>query len=451
MRIGRNRIGSADRPKEAPIMLTLALVSALCSSPTQDPIPRMLKGIEPARLKASVETLVSFGTRHSASDTKSETTGIGAARRWIRDEFHAISKATGGRLEVHEQHFTATARGLGEVDMVNVYGFLPGTSGDPLGRTYVVSGHYDSRAGSGSDSTSLAPGADDDGSGTAVVLELARVMSAGEYSANLVFICVAGEEQGLHGAKHFAEWAAETGLQVDGMITNDIVGNIHGGNGIIDDKTVRCFSGAEGLHSTSRELARAIGASARRYVPEANLRLIFRLDRFGRGGDHIPFHESGVPAVRLSEANENYARQHQDLREVDGVEYGDVPEWVSADYMARVARVNAAALAEWALAPPAPEQILMRAAVSYDTQLSWSPVDDPSVAGYEIVWRDTTAPDWQETQAQGPESSVLRVRGNERPIVRATIKGITADGAFFGVRSVSKSGHRSRVCYPERP
>ena len=335
-------------------MLALALVTLLSAPPHQDPIPRMLKTIEPARLMSTVETLVGFGTRHSASDTESEKTGIGAARRWIRSEFNAISKATGGRLEIHEQHFTVNARGLGEVDMVNVYGFLPGTGVDPQGRTYVVSGHYDSRAGSGSDSTSPAPGADDDASGTAVVLELARVMSAGEYAANLVFICVAGEEQGLYGAKHFAEWAQETGLQVDGMITNDIVGNIHGGNGIVDDRTVRCFSAAEGLHSTSRELARSIGASARRYVPKANLRLIFRLDRFGRGGDHKPFHESGVPAVRLSEANENYERQHQDVREKDGVHYGDVPEWVSADYMARVARVNAAALAEWALAPPAP-------------------------------------------------------------------------------------------------
>ncbi len=432
-------------------MLALALVTLLSAPLHQDPIPGMLKAIEPARLMSTVETLVGFETRHSASATESEKTGIGAARRWIRSEFHAISKATGGRLEIHEQRFTVNARGLGEVEMVNVYGFLPGTGVDPLGRTYVVSGHYDSRAGSGSDSTSAAPGADDDASGTAVVLELARVMSAGEYAANLVFICVAGEEQGLYGATHFAEWAQETGLQVDGMITNDIVGNIHGGNGIVDDRTVRCFSAADGLHSTSRELARSIAASARRYVPKANLRLIFRLDRFGRGGDHKPFHEGGVPAVRLSEANENYERQHQDVREKDGVHYGDVPEWVSADYMARVARVNAAALAEWALAPPAPQKLFMRAAVSYDTQLSWAPVEDAAVAGYEVVWRDTTAPDWQEVRAQGPEPSVLRVRGREQTIVRATIEGITADGCFFGVRSVSKSGHRSRVCYPDTP
>ena len=432
-------------------MLLPIIVSILAGALPQDPIPDLLEEIDSARLMSSVETLVGFGTRHSASDTASDTHGIGAARRWIRREFDAISKASEGRLEIHEQRFTVNARGLGEVEMVNVYGFLPGTGVDPLGRTYVVSGHYDSRAGSGSDSTSPAPGADDDASGTAVVLELARVMSAEEFPANLVFICVAGEEQGLYGATHFAEWAKETGLQVDGMITNDIVGNIHGGNGIVDDSTVRCFSAADGLHSSSRELARSIAASARRYVPKANLRLIFRLDRFGRGGDHRPFHEGGVPAVRLSEANENYERQHQDLREKDGVHYGDVSEWVSADYMARVARVNAAALAEWALAPPAPDRLFMRAAVSYDTQLSWAPVEDASVAGYEVVWRDTTAPDWQGMRAQGPEPSVLRVRGREQTIVRATIEGITADGCFFGVRSVSKSGHRSRVCYPDTP
>lgn len=417
--------------------------------PGPDPIPGKLAAVEPARLGADVEALVAFGTRHTASATDEEAQGIGAARRWLRARLEAISGETGGRLEVREQRFRAEVRGLGEVEFVNVYGFLPARGGDALGRTYVVSGHYDSRARRGMDAAAPAPGANDDASGTAVVLELARTLAPGEYAANLVFLCAAGEEQGLYGARHFAERAAAEGVWVDGMITNDIVGGVEGGNGVVDSTTVRCFSGAEGLHSESRELARAIRASAARYVPDARVRLVFRLDRFGRGGDHIPFHEAGVPAIRLTEANENYARQHEDVREEDGVLYGDLAEFVSAEYMARVARVNGAALMELALAPPPPEPPRMRAAVSYDTQLSWAPVDGAD--RYEVVWRDTTAPDWEEVLVVDAEPSVLRVRGEERLVIRATVEGVTADGAFFGVRAVSATGHRSRVVVPERP
>jgi len=425
------------------------LLAFTSASSAEDPIPQSIGAVEPGRILADVETLTGFHTRHTASGNDSEDRGIGAARRWLVEQFEAISRETGGRLEVREERFTRSIRGLGDVEMVNVYGFLPGTQGDPLGRTYVVSGHYDSRARQGMDAESFAPGANDDASGTAVVLELARVLSGGEYDANLVFLTVPGEEQGLFGADHFAEQAEARGLAIDGMITNDIVGGGEGGNGITDLRTVRCFSGAEGLHSTSRELARSIRTSAARYVPDAEVRLIFRLDRFGRGGDHIPFHERGVPAVRLSEANENYARQHQDVRVEDGVQYGDLAEFVSAEYMARVARVNGAALAELAMAPAPPTGLRMRAAVSYDTQLSWSPV--AGAAGYEVVWRDTTAPYWEQTLELGAEPSVMRVRGEEREVMRATVEGVTADGAFFGVRSVSASGHRSRVVFPDRP
>jgi hypothetical protein len=431
-----------------PSALPLVLAAAASQEAAADPVPALLEAVSPARLMADVETLVGFHTRHSFSDTTSDERGIGAARRWLRAELERIAAATGGRLEVREQRFTAEVRGR-SVEMVNVYGFLPGAQGDPLGRTYVVSGHYDSRARDGMDGESFAPGADDDASGTAVVLELARVMAGHEYPANLVFLCVAGEEQGLFGARHFDQWAADGGLAIDGMLTNDIVGGVEGGNGVVDGRTVRCFSAAEGLHSPSRELARALEASARRYVPDARVRLVFRLDRFGRGGDHRPFHERGLPAVRLTEANEHYARQHEDVREEDGVRYGDLAEFVSPEYMARVARVDAAGLAELALAPPPPRSLSMRAAVSYDTQLSWEPV--PGAAGYEVVWRDTTAPQWEHAQPVGPETVVLRTRRGERELVRATVEGVTADGAFFGVRSVGRAGHRSRVTYPERP
>ena len=406
------------------------------------PIPAILAEVSAERIRARIERLVSFHTRHTASETQSETRGIGAARRWIEADLRESARLSGGRLQVRVQAFDAEIRmGRGreplEVEIVNVYGFLPGTIADPKGRTYVVCGHYDSRAGSSRDVESAAPGADDDASGTAVVLELARAMSRHEFEANLVFLCVAGEEQGLFGSKHFAEWAESEGIFIDGVIADDIVGGVVGGNGVRDERTIRCYSEAEGLHSPSRELARAMKASAERWVPAANIRLVFRLDRFQRGGDHIPFHRMGVPAVRLSEANEHYGRQHQDVRIEDGVQYGDLVEFVSMEYVAHVARVNGATLGELALAPAPPSNIRMRAAVRYDTELSWTPSPSESVAGYEVVWRDTAAPTWEHVSAVTQENTL-------------TIDGVTADTHFFGVRAVDRAGHRSRVVVPER-
>lgn len=442
-------------------MWTLALTTALLQVPAE-PIPGILERVDPARPMADVERLVEFHTRHTLSETESETHGIGAARRWLRSELTAISEQTGGRLEVREQRFTAEVLGQ-EAELVNVFGFLPGTDVGPLGRTYVVSGHYDSRVRNGADATSFAPGANDDASGTAVVLELARIMSQDVYRANLVFLLVPGEEQGLYGAKQFANEAAEKGWNIDGMYTNDIVGGVEGGNGVRDTTTIRCYSEADGLHSESRELARALVASAERYVPAANAKLVFRRDRFGRGGDHSAFHAVGFPALRLTEANEHYARQHKAVEVRDGVQYGDLPEYVSAEYMARVTRVNAAALAELALAPAPPERVRMRAAVSYDTQLGWAPsekdkrdessaAERTDVGHYEIVWRDTTEPTW--TNASRVESRVREQKlrnGSTRTVVQGTVEGITADTNFFGVRAVSPAGHRSRVVLPRRP
>lgn len=417
---------------------------------TTDPIPALLGAIDPSRPKADVERLAGFGTRHTLSDTTSDTRGIGAARRWLASELGTIAKSTGGRLQVREQRFTASVRGV-EAELVNVYGFLPGTDVDELGRTYVVSGHYDSRAGRSPDVNADAPGATDDASGTAVVLEVARALSAGEFRANLVFLLVPGEEQGLYGSKHFVAEAQRVDWQIDGMFTNDIVGGIEGGNGIRDDVTIRCFSGADALDSPSRQLARCVADSAARYVPDARVRLVFRIDRFGRGGDHQPFHEAGMPAIRLSEANEHYARQHQDVRIEDGVRYGDLAEYVSEIYLGRVARVNAAALAELALAPTPPTAIAMRAAVSYDTQLGWAPAVGGADA-YEIVWRDTTSPVWTDALRVPPTIRTQPARRGrpERQVVQGKIEGITADTHFFGVRSISAAGHRSRVVMPAR-
>ncbi|MCZ6598850.1 MAG: M20/M25/M40 family metallo-hydrolase [Planctomycetota bacterium] len=416
-----------------PLLLTLGALAG-----GDDPIPKMLKEVSPKRIHRDVETLVGFHTRQTFSETESDERGIGAARRWLAKELQAISEATGGRLEVREQRFTrrVSRRSEEEGEVVNVIGFLPGTQEDPLGRTYVVIGHYDSRASRGSDTDSFAPGADDDASGTAVVLELARVLSELELEANLVFLCVAGEEQGLYGSRHFAQRAREDGLAIDGVITNDIVGGIEGGNGVVDLVTVRCFSGGDDQSDSggpSRELGRSLYDAAARYVPDARVRLIFRLDRLGRGGDHIPFHEQGLPALRLTEANENYARQHQDVREEDGVAYGDVLEHVSAEYVARVARVNAALLAQLALAPPAPQGMRVRGAVRYDTRLSWEPVE--GAAGYVAVWRETTSPVWEHRSDVVTEPSVL-------------LEGVIVDNHFFGVRAVDAAGHESRTTVP---
>ena len=416
------------------IGLALTLLQAAA-----DPVPAMLKEISPARIRASVDRLVAFHTRNTYSDTASETRGIGAARRWIESELKATSAAAGNRLEVKTLSSKRKKKDGGEVEVVDVYGFLPGKEGDPRGRTYVVSGHYDSMAGKNDDTESFAPGADDDASGTAVVLEIARVLAPRSFDANLVFLLVAGEEQGLWGSQAFADWASEEKLWVDGMITNDIVGGSVGGpvggKVVKNEAAVRCFSGGDGLQAPSRELARNLFDAAKKDLPDTDVRLVFRTDRLGRGGDHIPFEKHGVPALRLVEANENYDRQHKDVGEKDGRKLGDLPEFVSEEYAARVARLNASLLAELAFAPPAPTEVTLTGAVRYETTLAWKEV--PGAAGYVVVWRDTTSPVWQE------RSSVLRETKTVLPVI--------ADDRFFGVRAVDAAGHESRTALPKQP
>lgn len=415
-------------------MLALALLPLL-QVPSQDPVPGWLREISPARIRERVDRLVSFHTRNTFSDTTSESRGIGAARRWIEADLRASSAAAGGRLEVRTLSGTHKRKDGSEVEVVDVYGFLPGRQADPLGRTYLVSGHYDSIARSAEDAESFAPGADDDASGTAVVLELARVMAGHELEANLVFLLVAGEEQGLWGSTDFAEWALKEKLALDGVITNDIVGAREGGGGQPNDRVVRCFSGGDGLHDPSRELARSLVDAAARHQPDTRVDLVFRVDRLGRGGDHIPFHRRGVAALRLTEEHEHYGRQHRDVALKDGVREGDLPEFVSEEYVARVARLNAALLCDLALAPPAPGKVTLRGAVRYDATVSWQP--SPGAAGYVVVWRDTTSPVWQQRSAVVRETELV-------------VPGV-ADGRFFGVRAVDALGHESRTAIPERP
>ncbi len=439
-------------------LLALATSVAEADSPRDPDIDAALAEVSAARIKARIETLAGFGTRHTLSDPANETRGVGAARRWIKAEFDRIAARSGGRLKVEFQSFIqAPVRRVPKAtDLVNVIATLPGTQPESSARTIVVSGHYDSipsMRGEATDPYSDAPGANDDASGTAVVLELAEVLSGRRFDATIVFAAFVGEEQGLLGSGHFADEAKAAGRDIEAMITNDIVGNTEGGDGRRDNRTIRVFS--EGLpdsplglrlravggenDSPSRQLARYIRETAGAYTPEFSARMVFRADRYMRGGDHQPFLRRGYAAVRLTEPAENYARQHQDVRTEGGVAFGDVTAGVDFPYVAAVARLNAAVVASLALAPPPPSDATIEARrLEYDTTLSWSPSPAPDLAGYEVVWRDTTAPDWHH----------VRPVGN---VTRATLRGLSKDDFHFGVRAVDRDGHRSPVSFPLPP
>ena len=394
------------------------------AAPVVAPLTAAVVDVSPTRMRQMVDALVGFGTRHSGSETASDTRGIGAARRWIEADLNASRLASGGRLQVRTQRFLqkiATDRegGSKEVEMMNVYGFLPGTTGE---RTYLVSGHYDSINGNSRDSTGDAPGANDDASGTAVVLEAARVLSPHVFDANLVFLCVPGEEQGLLGSRHFSEQMEEEGLLVTAMLTNDIVGGAHGSGFEQDHGTVRVFSGGDAPDSPARELSRLIADSARQHVPGFAVRHIFHLDRSNRGGDHIPFHALDIPAVRFTEAREDYRRQHKHVAPDKST--GDLPEFTSPEYMANVARVNVAVLARLASAPPPPKRLRVSGSMSHQTKLSWEA--SKGAVGYEVLWRETTAPDWEHNH---------RVEGT------SVILDVTIDDVYWAVRAVGAGGH----------
>jgi hypothetical protein len=421
-------------------------------------IQKIVSEISAKNIETIIRKLVSFGTRHSLSDTQSETRGIGAARRWIKSEMERYSKEAGGRLQVEFDSFIQPAGGrvTKPTELVNVVATLPGKQPESKDRIYLVSGHYDSCvcAQDMIDGTSDAPGANDDASGTAAVMEMARVMAKYEFDATLVFMTVAAEEQGLLGAAHWAEMARQKNLNVAGMITNDIIGSSRAEDGHIDDKHVRLF--AEGVPPVkelsqdlrtmlqtggendlpTRQLARYIKEVGERYVKGFNVTVIYRKDRYLRGGDHSAFLERGYAAVRMTEPNENFNHQHQKLREENGIKYGDLPEFDDFNYIAQVARVNASALASLALAPAAPAKVETETArLENDTTLRWEANKEPDVAGYQIVWRETTAPFWTNKVSVGN-------------VTRYTLKGISKDNYFFGVQAVDKEGNASMAVYP---
>ncbi|MBI3421663.1 MAG: M28 family peptidase [Acidobacteria bacterium] len=360
----------------ASLALPVAQAQQVQSAAKLNPqIEKIVAEISAANIEANLRKLVSFGTRHTLSDQESETRGIGAARRWIKAEMDKYSRESGGRLQVTEDEFMQPAGGrvTKETKLVNVVATLPGVQAEAKDRLVVVSGHYDSCVckQSMTDAESDAPGASDYASGTAAVMEMARVMSKYEFDATIVFMTVPGEEQGLLGAHHWAEEAKKKNLNITAMFTNDIIGNTLGDNGVRDNRRVRVF--AEGVPTTeteaeararqsnggendgpSRQLGRYIKEIGERYVSNFEVTLIFRRDRYGRGGDHSAFLQRGFPAVRFTEPNEADTRQHQKVREENGIKYGDVFELVDPAYIAQVTRVNAAALASMALAPAAP-------------------------------------------------------------------------------------------------
>jgi Zn-dependent M28 family amino/carboxypeptidase len=423
--------------------------------PARQPVLREIAdAVSADTLRAVLTKLVSFGTRNTLSDTLSDTRGIGAARRWLHGRMDTLSERCGGCLHVfYQRNLVPPQRRIPDTTaVVNVVAVQRGTS-DP-DRYVLITGHYDSRVSNVLNDTSFAPGADDDGSGVAAVLEAARVLSHYKFPATIVYAALAGEEQGLFGGKGLAAYARAHDWKIEADLNNDIIGNIEGIDGVIDNATVRVFS--EGTRATesartarirrytggevdspSREVARYVDRMAD-YVRNLHVMLVYRLDRFGRGGDHSAFNDAGYPAVRLTEPNENYHRQHQDVRVEDGIHYGDVLAGVNFPYLRKTAALNLVSLASMAWAPAPPEGVRIRGAVQPSTTLRWDAADParaPELAGYRIYWRLTDAPRWQKSVWVGDTTE-------------HTLDDVVIDNYTFGVAAVSKDGFESPAVFP---
>ena len=430
------------------LIAALSSVVAPAQQAVSERIATMLREVDAARIESTIRTLVGFGTRHILSRTDSDTEGTGAARKWLKAQYEAITSDSGGRLSVAFQNTTVPVRRRGmppEVQVVNVVATLRGVS-DP-DRIYVVGGHYDSRNSRGGDGENRAPGAVDDASGTAAALEACRVMSVHEFPATIIFVAYDGEEQGLLGSAAHAKALATADAKVDGMITCDIVGNTTGMDGRTYDGHLRCFSYAPtGNDSFGRSMARAATYATRTHVANFAVKLIFRGDRYGRGGDHRSFFNEGFPAVRFSEPREDFSRQHQNVTMRDGREYGDLPAFANFKYTANVTRVVIATLAELASAPPPP---LVHGARlrrdAYDTEVTYTL--PAGVERCEFVWRETTSPDWTATIDMKDASPKLDRRGR----MMARLRGVCLDDVVVGVRTVGADGSRSRIATPPEP
>ena len=408
------------------------------------------------QLEYYIRQLVGFGTRHTLSDTVSDTRGIGAARRWIKAEFEEISNDCGRCLEVfYVSGIVEPQRRVPEAtNVVNVVAIQRGYA-DP-NRFVIMSGDIDSRVLDPNDGTSDSPGANDNASGMAGTIEAARILSKYQFPSSIIYTGLSGEEQGLLGGKILADYAVANEWDIKGVLNNDMIGNIKGINGVINNTTARVFSegtrfveteqearirrftGGE-VDSPSRNLARYVDLMADRYIPNLDVMMIYRLDRFGRGGHHRPFNEAGFPGVRIMETNENYFMQHEDIREENGIKYGDTIDGVDFDYAAKITNLNAVIMASMAWAPAPPANVQIKGAVRPSTTLSWdalNPSKNPQLAGYKIYWRLTDSNQWQWSKFLPSDT------------IEHTLENVVIDNYYFGVAAVSINGFESPVVFP---
>ena len=435
------------------ITFLLLILCATVSAQTDAKIYDIIDAVSADRIKADVKTLTEFGTRNTFSDTISDTRGIGAARRWIKSEFENISKECNNCINVFYQKDLVTKEMGNRVPhnayVVNVVAIQQGTKYP--NKFIIMSGDIDSRASDTMDFTTDAPGANDNASGMAGTIEAARVLSKYKFESSIIYVGLSGEEQGLFGGAGLAKYAKEKGWEIIGILNNDMIGNITGVDGVIDNRSFRIFSepvpanesenerrmrrfyGGE-VDGISRQLARYIHKSVKTYMPEMNPMMIYRLDRFGRGGHHRPFNDLGFAGIRIMEAHENYTQQHQDIREENGIKYGDTFEQVNFPYAKKLTAVNAISLAGLAWAPESPKEVEIGGIVEASVKLKWTKVD--GAKGYKIYWRDTTSPTWDHSRYV--ESTSF------------TLDGIVIDNFFFGVAAVGENGHESVVVFPNK-
>ena len=419
---------------------------------TDQRIYDIIDKVSAERIKKDVTILANFGTRHTLSDTVSDTRGIGAARRWIKSAFDKISMDCSNCLEVSFQKNLVkkeeSSRIPHDVWVVNVVAIQRGTTYPD--RYIIMSGDIDSRVSNPNDFTSDSPGANDNASGMAGTIEAARVLSKYKFENSIIYLGLSGEEQGLFGGQGFAKSAKAKGWDIIGIFNNDMIGNIKGVDGIVsntdfrifsepvppneteNERSMRRFYGGE-VDGISRQLARYVHKNVKTYMPEMNPMMIFRLDRFGRGGHHRPFNDEGYAGIRIMEAHENYTQQHQDIRVEEGIAYGDVLEHVNFDYAKKLTSVNALNLASLGWAPPAPKEVKIGGIVESSARLQWSKVS--GAMGYKIYWRDTTSPAWDYSRFVGD-------------VTEFTLEGVVLDNYFFGISAVGKDGFESVVVFP---
>ncbi len=441
------------------ITLTFIAFIGINYAQTDQKIYDIIDAVSEERLREDVKTLADFGTRHTLSDTISDTRGIGAARRWIKSEFDKISKDCNNCLEVFFQNNFfekgTNQRIVKDVNIVNVVAIQRGTKYP--NRFIIMSGDIDSRVSDPNNYTSDSPGANDNATGMAGAMEAARVLSKYKFENSIVYLGLSGEEQGLFGGQGMAKYAKDNDWEIIGVLNNDMIGNIEGVDGVIDNRTFRIFSepittdesdpqrlarqararrfyGGE-VDGISRQLARYVHKTTQTYMPEMNPVMIYRLDRFGRGGHHRPFNDQGFAGLRIMEAHENYTQQHQDIRTEDGINYGDTFEHVNFPYCKKLTAVNAITMASLASAPPAPKDVAIGGIVEASAKLGWSEVE--GAKGYKIYWRDTTSPTWDYSRYV-------------ENVNEFTLTGIVIDNFLFGVATVGENGHESVIVFPNK-